>query len=76
MPEATLDAVADHGHVPVDSIHGTYESAEQVLADLAELGVDYDDVMRVLETDGIERFDASWDALGRELLPMLTAPRA
>jgi transaldolase len=47
-----------------------------VLADVAELGVDYDDVMRVLETDGIEKFDASWDALGHELLPMLRAPRA
>ena len=76
MPEATLDAVADHGRVPVDSIHGTYEAAEQVLAELAELGIDYDDVMRVLETDGIEKFDASWDALGRELLAMLTARRA
>jgi transaldolase len=76
MPEATLDAVADHGRVPVDSIHGTYGAAEQVLADLAEVGVDYDDVMRVLETHGIEKFDASRDALGRELLPMLTAQRA
>ena len=76
MPQATLDAVADHGHVPVNSIHGTYEAAEHVLADLAELDVDYDDVMRVLETDGIERFDASWDVLGHELLPRLTAPEA
>ena len=76
MPEATLDAVADHGRVPGDSIHGTYEAAEQVLADLADVGVDYDDVMRVLETDGIEKFDASWDALGRDLLPKLTAQPA
>jgi len=76
MPEATLEAVAHHARVPVDSIHGTYEAAEQVLADVAALGVDYDDVMRVLETDGIEKFDASWDALGHELLPMLRAPQA
>jgi transaldolase len=76
MPEATLDAVADHGRVLGDSIHGTYEAAEQVLADLAEVGVDYDDVMRALETDGIEKFDASWDALGRDLLPKLTAQPA
>jgi transaldolase len=76
MPEGTLDAVADHGRVPGDRIHGTYEAAEQVLADLADVGVDYDDVMRVLETDGIEKFDASWDALGRDLLPKLTAQPA
>jgi transaldolase len=76
MPEGTLDAVADHGRVPGDHIHGTYEAAEQVLADLADVGVDYDDVMRVLETDGIEKFDASWDALGRDLLRKLTAQPA
>ena len=76
MPEATLEAVADHARVPADSIHGNYEAAEQVLVDVAALGVGYDDVMRVLETDGIEKFDASWDALGDELLPMLAAPRA
>ena len=75
MPEATLDAVADHGDVPVDSIHGTYAAAEDLLGDLAELGVDCDDVMRVLENEGLEKFNASWDAVGHELLPMLAVSR-
>jgi transaldolase len=67
MPEATLDAVAGHGDVPADSIHGTYDAAEQTLADLKAVGIDYDDVMRILEDDGVAKFDASWDELGREL---------
>ena len=29
MPEATLRAVADHGQVPADSIHGHYDQAQQ-----------------------------------------------
>jgi len=67
MPEATLDAVADHAEVSVDSIHGTYGDAELVLAELATAGIDYDDVMQVLEAEGVEKFDASWRAVGDEL---------
>jgi transaldolase len=73
MPEATLDAVADHGDVPADSIHGTYDPAERTLADLQAVGVDYDDVMRTLEDDGVAKFDASWDELGRDLERNLAA---
>lgn len=67
MPEATLRAVADHATVPTDSVRGTYEASQQVLDDLAELGVDYDDVVRVLEDEGVAKFDASWDHLGEQL---------
>jgi transaldolase len=76
MPEATLDAVADHGNVPVDSVHGTYEAAERVLAELDALGVDLDDVMQVLEDDGVAMFDSSWDRLGEQLARALTVPAA
>ena len=67
MPEATLDAVADHARVPSDSIHGTYGGAEAVFAELERIGIDYDDVMQLLEVEGIEKFDASWIAVGAEL---------
>jgi transaldolase len=46
MPQATLDAVADHGEIPDNSITGTYEDARRVLNDLAAVGIDYDDVMQ------------------------------
>jgi transaldolase len=74
MPEATLSAVAEHGRVPRDSIHGTYAQAQQVLDDLAELGISYDEVVATLEEEGVAKFDASWDHLGQQLERTMQAP--
>ncbi|HEU5353747.1 MAG TPA: transaldolase [Actinocrinis sp.] len=63
MPEATLDAEADHGDPSGDSVHGTYEDARKVIADLEALGVSYDDVVQVLEDEGVEKFEVSWKEL-------------
>jgi transaldolase len=71
MPEATLNAVADHGDIPDDSIHGTYAQSQAVLDDLAALGIDYDDVVQSLEDHGVSAFDASWDHLGQRLATAL-----
>jgi transaldolase len=71
MPEATLNAVADHGDVPDDSIHGTYADSKAVLDDLTALGIDYADVVQTLEDRGVTTFDASWDHLGQRLATAL-----
>jgi transaldolase len=63
MPEPTLEAVADHGEIKGNTIQGRYDEARQVMADLKEAGVDYDDVVRVLEEEGVEKFEASWTEL-------------
>jgi transaldolase len=63
MPEATLNAVADHGEIRGDSIHPFMSDARKVLDDLAAVGVDYDDVVKVLEDEGVEKFEASWGEL-------------
>jgi transaldolase len=63
MPEGTLHAVADHGHITGDTIRPNYADAEGVLAALAAVGVDYDDVVQVLEDEGVEKFDVSWNEL-------------
>jgi transaldolase len=63
MPEATLDAVADHGKIRGDTIHGHYDEAQQVLDRLAAIGVDYDDVVETLEREGVEKFETSWTQL-------------
>jgi transaldolase len=60
MPEPTLHAVDDHGVITGDSVTGHYVDAQQVLDDLAKVGVDYDDVVRVLEDEAIEKFENSW----------------
>jgi transaldolase len=63
MPEATLDAVADHGVIRGDTIRPAYAAARQVMADLASAGIDIDDVVQVLEDEGVEKFEASWNDL-------------
>jgi transaldolase len=63
MPEATLDAEADHGKPVEDSIHGTYEESKKILDDLEAAGVSYDDVVQVLEDEGVEKFEVSWKEL-------------
>jgi len=61
MPESTLRATADHAKLRGDTIHGTYDQSRQVFADLAGLGIGYDDVVNVLEEEGVEKFAASWN---------------
>ena len=63
MPESTLDAVADHGEIRGDTIRSRYDEARTLMAALKEAGVDYDDVVRVLEEEGVEKFEASWTEL-------------
>ena len=60
MPEATLHATADHGVLEGDTIHGTYDESRALFAKLEALGISYDDVVRVLEDEGVSKFDASW----------------
>lgn len=73
MPEATMQAFADHGAVPTNTLDGTAGDAEQVWDTLASVGIDANEVFSDLERDGVEKFIASWeqlratvtDALGR-----------
>ncbi len=73
MPEATLDAVADHATIAGDGITGHYADAQQVLDDLASLGIEYDDVVEVLEVEGVQKFDDSWHQLRESLKGQLTS---
>jgi transaldolase len=61
MPEATLRATADHAKLRGDTIRGSYEASRQVFADLAQLGISYDDVVQVLEDEGVDKFAVSWN---------------
>ncbi len=76
MPEATLQAVYDHGVVPTDSVRGHYDDAQAVLDGLAAVGVDYDDVVRVLEEEGVEKFDTAWNQLIEQVTASITAAGA
>ncbi|MFD3534244.1 transaldolase [Streptomyces sp. NPDC058664] len=63
MPEATLEATADHGEVTGDTVRGTYEQSRAELAAVEKLGIGYDDVVQLLEDEGVEKFEASWNDL-------------
>jgi transaldolase len=63
MPEKTMEAFADHGEVDGDQVTTRYGDADQVMADLAAVGIDYDDVIATLEQEGVDKFVASWNEL-------------
>ncbi len=63
MPEKTLRAFADHGEVKGDRVTGMFDDAQQVFDQLAAVGVDFDDVVQVLEDEGVQKFDDSWAEL-------------
>ncbi|WP_329574426.1 transaldolase [Streptomyces sp. NBC_01361] len=63
MPEATLDATADHGEITGNTIAGTYDQSRTEIAAVEKLGISYDDVVQVLEDEGVDKFEASWNDL-------------
>ncbi|MGH3591917.1 MAG: transaldolase [Pseudonocardiaceae bacterium] len=71
MPENTLLALADHGKVPGDQVSGTAAAAQRSFDELAEVGIDLDDVFVVLEREGVEKFDTSWAELGETVAGQL-----
>jgi len=63
MPEATLNATADHGDIHGDSVTGGYAQARADLAAVEALGISYDEVVKQLEDEGVAKFEAAWQEL-------------
>ncbi|MFT4163722.1 MAG: transaldolase [Microlunatus sp.] len=63
MPEKTMQAFADHGEVTGDEVSGKGDEARAVLASIEALGISFDDVVQVLEDEGVDKFDKSWAEL-------------
>ena len=63
MPEKTMQAFADHGEVHGDQVTTHYDDAHRVMADLEAAGISYDEVVKVLEDEGVEKFEDSWSEL-------------
>jgi transaldolase len=62
MPEKTMKAYADHGSIGTP-VQKSYEEAAAVMKAISDAGVDLDDVFKVLEDEGVQKFVASWDEL-------------
>jgi transaldolase len=70
MPRATAEAFLDHGRVADTLVHDI-EGAHATMDRFRAAGVDYDDVVAVLEREGVEKFSASF----QELLDGVAAKR-
>jgi transaldolase len=71
MPKETIEAFQDHGEVRLTLEEG-FDEARRLFDELAAVGIDYDDVTRVLEEEGVQKFADSFD----ELLQGVAAKRA
>ncbi|WP_345013123.1 transaldolase [Streptomyces shaanxiensis] len=63
MPEATLNATADHGEITGDTVTGGYAQARADLAAVEALGISYDEVVTRLEDEGVAKFEVAWQDL-------------
>ena len=63
MPEATLDAVRDHGVERGDTVTGTAEEARAIWTALEACGIEQEDVCARLEREGVASFIAAWERL-------------
>lgn len=63
MPEKTLDATAAEAEIRGNAIAGGYDAANRVLDKLAALGIDYNEVVNLLEVEGVQKFDVAWNEL-------------
>ena len=62
MPLETIEAFQQDGAV-ARTLDLDLEAADAVFADLARVGVDYDDVTDTLEREGVQKFSDSFDEL-------------
>jgi transaldolase len=60
MPEKTIDAVADHGVITGDTVTGTVDESQALFDELSSIGIDLPDVFKLLEDEGVEKFEKSW----------------
>jgi len=62
MPRETIADFQDHGNAQ-DTLERDVDGARATLERIAEAGVDYDDVVAVLEREGVEKFAKSFQEL-------------
>jgi transaldolase len=71
MPEATMHATAAGDGLHGYTIQGRYDVSREAWRQLEELGISYDDVVKVLEEQGVQKFETSWvellDTISREM---------
>jgi len=67
MPLSTLEATMDHAVVVRPTLEEGLEEARELFEELKEAGVDYDEVVEVLEKEGVQKFVDSYNELIEEI---------
>src|SRR5690606_4796598 len=75
LPEATLEAFADHGAL-ARTVDADIDGAHDVWNALADVGIDMTDVSAQLEREGVDAFVKSFDELIAALETKATELRA
>ena len=75
LPEATIEAFLDHGHL-VRRVDADLDQAHATWTALSEVGIDLDDVGATLEREGVSSFQKSFDELLEALQSRATELRA
>ncbi|MFC6160174.1 transaldolase [Kribbella jiaozuonensis] len=60
MPRATMEAFADHGVVEGDRVTGRAGTARSTLEQITAAGIDFEDVLKTVEHEGVDKFKKSW----------------
>jgi len=63
MPKETIEAFQDHGDARGDTLLEDVEAANALFDEIAAAGVDYDDVVKTLEEEGVKKFSESFQSL-------------
>ncbi len=63
MPQATLDAVIDHGVLREEKLDAEYAKSRSVFYSLEEVGVSMSAVTDALEFEGVKKFADAWNEL-------------
>jgi transaldolase len=77
MPRELIEAVLDHGEIRGDTLLENPEEASRIIDQFESAGVSYDDVVQVLEKEGVEKFAKSFadliDGLESKLKSLVAA---
>ncbi len=73
MPENTLWATKDHANLEGDTVRPNLEAAENTIDHIVLLGIDFGDVTKLLEDEGVEKFEISWEDLIHTVEDAMTA---
>ena len=60
VTSASIEALRDHGNLQPDTVEAGVDEARAVMDGLAAAGIDYDDLTKTIEREGVDAFARSY----------------